>query len=142
MKRIFVAALASAVALLDVGERAPVLAQNTLAPAVAPVPVIDARFVRARRTATGYTLTGQALVKDACTSARFDQYKGNVFPPLFNLDQDRRPGTFGLLCVARRTWVTAMPKVVSSSAPPHWISVHTQKGTSRVPTGDHRGEGN
>jgi hypothetical protein len=106
--------------------------------AMAPMPMqaalaLDARYLRGHRTATGYTLTGQALVKDACTAARFDQFLGNIFPPLYNLNQFRRPGTMGLLCIQRLTWVTAVPKVVTSAAPPRYVNVRTKKGTTRVP---------
>ena len=94
---------------------------------------LDARGLRARRTATGYTLTGQALVRDACTAARFDRLLGNIFPPQFNLNQFRRPGTLGLLCIQRLTWVNATPKSVVSAAPPRYVSVRTQKGVTRVP---------
>ncbi len=99
----------------------------------APGLALDARALRARRTRTGYTLTGQALVRDACTAARFDRFLGNIFPPQFNLDQFRRPGTLGLLCIPRLTWVTAAPQSVVSAAPPRWVTVRTQKGFQRVP---------
>jgi hypothetical protein len=105
-------------------------------PAMRPPTVglaLVARSLRARRTATGYTLTGQALVRDACTAARFDRVLGNIFPPQFNLDQFRRPGTLGLLCIQRLTWVTAAPQSVVSAAPPHWVTVRTRKGFQRVP---------
>jgi hypothetical protein len=105
--------------------------------AMAPLPAaslaLDARYLLGRRTATGYTLTGQALVKDACTAARFDQFLGNIFPPQFNLNQFRRPGTQGLLCIQRLTWVTATPKSVVSAAPPRYVTVRTKKGFTRVP---------
>ena len=115
---------------------------STTVPATKPGPALrpptlslalDARYLRARRTATGYTLTGQALVRDACTAARFDRLLGNIFPPLFNLDQFRRPGTMGLLCIQRLTWVNATPQTVVSAAPPRWVTVRTQKGSQRVP---------
>ncbi|MBV8299066.1 MAG: hypothetical protein JO083_05940 [Candidatus Eremiobacteraeota bacterium] len=114
---------------------------STSLPATKPGPAmpptvglaLDARALRVRRTATGYTLTGQALVRDACTAARFDRVLGTIFPPQFNLDQFRRPGTLGLLCIQRLTWVTAAPKSVVSAAPPHWVTVRTQKGFLRVP---------
>ncbi|MBV8371126.1 MAG: hypothetical protein JO036_19600 [Candidatus Eremiobacteraeota bacterium] len=114
---------------------------STSLPATKPGPAmpptvglaLDARALRARRTPTGYTLTGQALVRDACTAARFDRVLGTIFPPQFNLDQFRRPGTLGLLCIQRLTWVTAAPKSVVSAAPPHWVTVRTQKGFLRVP---------
>lgn len=138
----FAAALAGAAILVAViGSVAA--AQTTMAPTIAPVatmmprptgaPALDARYVRARRTPSGYTLTGQALVKDACQAALFDQFVGNIFPPQFNLNQFRRPGTMGLLCIARPTWVTAQPKAVTSAAPPRFITVRTKKGYTRVP---------
>ena len=89
--------------------------------------------LRGRRTATGYTLSGQALVKDACTAARFDQFLGDIFPPQYNLNQFRRPGTMGMLCIQRLTWVTAMPKSVTSAAPPRYVTVRTQKGRDARP---------
>jgi hypothetical protein len=102
-------------------------------PMPAGTPALDARYLRAVRTATGYTITGQALVKDACQAARFDQVLGNIFPPFYNLNQFRRPGILGISCIQRLTWVTVAPKSVTSAAPPRWITVHTQKGTVRVP---------
>ena len=94
---------------------------------------LDARYLRGTRTATGYRLTGQAQVKDACTAARFSQFLGNIFPPQFNLVQYRRPGTLGLLCIMHLTWVTAQPLNVTSAAPPRYVTVRTQKGFTRVP---------
>ncbi|HEV3089212.1 MAG TPA: hypothetical protein VGX96_18550 [Candidatus Elarobacter sp.] len=106
--------------------------------AMAPLPpvgplALDAKNLRAKRFAGGYTLLGQALVKDACTAARFDQFLGNIFPPLFNVVQYRRPGTQGLLCVQRLTWVLITPRTVTSAAPPRYVSVRTAKGVTRVP---------
>jgi hypothetical protein len=138
----FAAALASA-AILVAATGSVVAAQTTPAPTVAPVVgptaapagqlALDARSLRARRTPTGYTLTGQALAKDACQAARFDQFLGNIFPPLFNLNQFRRPGTMGMLCIQRLTWVTAQPNAVTSAAPPRYVTVHTRKASVRVP---------
>jgi hypothetical protein len=135
----FAAAFASAV-ILVAAAGSGVGAQTTPAPAGAilqPVTAgglaLDARSLRARRTPSGYTLTGQALVNDACQAARFDRVLGNIFPPLYNLDQFRRPGTMGLLCVMRLTWVTVPPKVVTSAAAPRFVTVHTRKGSVRVP---------
>ena len=96
-------------------------------------PALDARFLRAARASAGYRLTGQALVKDACTAARFTQFLGNIFPPQFDLVQYRRPGTMGLLCIQRLTWVTAQPLNVISAAPPRYVTVRTKKGVTRVP---------
>ena len=93
----------------------------------------DARALRAKRTATGYALTGQALVNDACQAARFDPSLLTIFPPQFNLVQFRRPGTMGLLCAMRLTWVTATPRTVTSQHPPAYITVRTQARTYRVP---------
>jgi len=93
---------------------------------------LDARDLRGTRTATGYRLTGQAEVRDACTAAKFQRLLGNIFPPFYNVVQYRRPGTMNLLCVQRLTWMTIAPLNVTSAAPPHWVSVHTAKGTTRV----------
>ena len=113
---------------------------DVMTPAVAPTPggamsalVLDARYLRAHRTAAGYTLTGQALVKDACQTARFDPSLLTIFPPQFNLDQLRRPGTMGMLCIQRLTWVTAQQRTVTSAHPPAYVTVRTQKGATRVP---------
>jgi len=100
-------------------------------PAGGPV-ALDARSLRGTRTTSGYRLAGQALVKDACTAARFVQFMGNVFPPFFNVVQYRRPGTMGMLCIQRLTRVTIQPLNVTSAAPPRWVTVHTQKGSARV----------
>jgi hypothetical protein len=147
----FGAALAGAAVLIAAAGAVGVSAQTTAtyAPmsttlpaakpggAMMPMPAaalaLDARYLRGRRTPTGYTLSGQALVKDACTAARFDRLLGNVFPPQFNLNQFRRPGTLGLLCIPRLTWVAATPKRVVSAAPPRYVTVRTQKGFTRVP---------
>ena len=101
-------------------------------PAAGPI-ALAARYLRGARTTNGYRLTGQALVKDACTAARFTQFLGNIFPPLFNVAQYRRPGTAGLLCIQRLTWVTIQPLGVTSAAPPRYVTVHAQKGSTRVP---------
>ena len=94
---------------------------------------LDARSLRGTRTRSGYRLTGQALVKDACTAARFTQVLGNVFPPSFNVTQYRPPGTMGRLCIQRLTWVTIAPLDTTTAAPPPFVTVHTQKGSTRVP---------
>jgi hypothetical protein len=94
---------------------------------------LDARALRGSRTTVGYRVTAQALVKDACQAARFTQFMGNIFPPQFNLVQYRRPGTMGMLCIQRLTWVFAQPLNVTSAAPPRWVTVRTQKGFTRVP---------
>ena len=115
-----------------------VVSAQTPAPATMPAPVpgplaLDARNLRDTRTAAGYRLGGQVLVKDACTGARFAPFLGNIFPPQFNLVQYRRPGTLGLLCIQRLTWVTAQPLVVTSVAPPRYVTVHTLKAYTKVP---------
>jgi hypothetical protein len=106
-------------------------------PRAMPVPAmslaLDARSLRGTRTTTGYRLTGQAEVKDACTDAKFQWFLGNIFPPLFSVVQYRRPGTAGLLCIPRLTWVTIVPMNVRSAAPPHYVNVRTAKRTARVP---------
>ncbi|HEX3463567.1 MAG TPA: hypothetical protein VHS78_05890 [Candidatus Elarobacter sp.] len=94
---------------------------------------LDARYLRGTRTRSGYRLTGQALVKDACTIARFRRFVGNVFPPQFDLVQSRRPGTESYLCIAHPTWVVIAPLSVTSAAPPRYVSVRTAKGVVRVP---------
>jgi hypothetical protein len=106
---------------------------RTMIPMPAGTLALDARYVRARRSAGGYVLSGQALVKDACQSARFTRVLGNIFPPQFDVVQYRRPGTLGLLCIQRLTWVTAQPLNVTSAAPPRYVSVHSRKGFTRVP---------
>lgn len=103
-----------------------------------PVPAgtlaIDARALRARRTPPGFVLSGQALVKDGCQAARFDYFQGNVFPPEFNLKQFRRPGTMGMLCIQKLTWVSAAPRAVRASSGQKTVTVHAQKrGSILVP---------
>jgi hypothetical protein len=110
----------------------------TARPATLPMPAegpvaLDARYLRGTRTGNGYRLTGQALVNDACRSARFTRFLGNIFPPLFNVVQFRRAGTMGMLCIQRLTWVTIQPLTVTSAAPPRWVTAHTRKGSVRVP---------
>ena len=96
-------------------------------------PALDVRVLRAKRGGNGYRLTGQALVKDACTAARFSQFLGTVFPPVFNVVQYRRPGTMGVMCIQRLAWVTIPPLSITSAAPPRYVTVHAQKGSVRVP---------
>ncbi len=96
------------------------------------MPALDARGLRARRrTSTGYTLSGQALVKDACQGARFEPARLTIYPPQFNLVQFRR--LIGALCIPRVVWVTAQPRTNASMKPPAYITVHTQKRTLQVP---------
>jgi len=98
-----------------------------------PVLAFDARYLRGTRTATGYRLTGQAEVRDACTAAKFQRLLGNIFPPFYNVVQYRRPGTLGLLCIQRLIWVPIAPLNVTATARPRYVNVHTVKGTTRVP---------
>jgi len=102
-------------------------------PGVLGVLALDARSLHARRTRTGYTLTGEALVNDACQAARFDPSLLTIFPPQFNLDQFRRPDRRGMMCIQRLIWVTAQPRVVTSTKPPAYITVRTKKRVIRVP---------
>jgi hypothetical protein len=106
-------------------------------PGAMPVPAmslaLDARALLGTRTRTGYRLTGQAEVRDACTDAKFQRFLGDIFPPLFSVVQYRRPGTANLLCIQRLTWVTIVPMNVRSAAPPRYVNVRTAKGTTRVP---------
>jgi hypothetical protein len=125
MKR-WVGALAGATVFLASGWGA--FAQTATGPLA-----LDARALHGVRVATGYRLSAQALVKDACTAARFDASLLTIFPPQFSLVQFRRPGTMGMFCIQRLTWVTALPRNVTSSAPPRWVTVRTQKGVTRVP---------
>jgi hypothetical protein len=146
----FATALAGAAVAIAAAVAISASAQTTMAPTPGPVvgpsaapsttshpaslgAALDARSLRARRTKTGYTLTGQALVNDACRAARFDRFLGDVFPPQFNLNQFRRPGTRGLFCVQRLTWVTATPETVTSTASPPYATVRTKKGFTRAP---------
>jgi hypothetical protein len=96
-------------------------------------PALDARELRARRTANGYVLTGEALVNDPCQAARFDSSPLTIFPPQFNLDQFRSPKKMGMLCVQRLAWVAVQPRTVTSAKPPAYITVRTQKTILRVP---------
>ena len=106
---------------------------QTMAPMPQGILALDARRLLARRTALGYTLTGQALVKDGCQAARFDPSLLTIYPPQFNLIQFRRPGTMGMMCVMTLRWISAQPRSVTSSAPPRYVTVRTQKGITRVP---------
>jgi hypothetical protein len=103
---------------------------------MAPMPMgrlaIDARGLRARRTATGFTLSGQAFVSDACQAARFDFFPGNIYPPQFNLNQFRPPATMGMMCIQRLQWVTATPRAVRAAKGQKTVTVHTQKRPSIV----------
>lgn len=108
---------------------------TTAHPLLMPPPTLalDARSLRGTRTRTGYRLTGQAEVRDACTAAKFQRLLGNIFPPFYNVVQYRRPGTMNLLCIQRLTWVTIAPLNVTATARPRYVNVHTTKGTTRVP---------
>ena len=94
---------------------------------------LDARNLRATRIVTGYQLSGQAEVRDACTAAKFQRLLGNVFPPFYNIVQYRRPGTMGMFCIQRLIWVTIAPLNVTAPSRPRYVNVHTAKGTTRVP---------
>ena len=94
---------------------------------------LNARNLRARRTATGYVLTGQAQVIDACQAARFDPSMLTIYPPQYDLHQFRAPGKMGMLCIQRLMWIAATPRTVPSTKPPAYITVRTQKGATRVP---------
>jgi hypothetical protein len=111
---------------------APGGAMGGTTPGVLGVLALDARSLHARRTRTGYTLTGEALVNDACQAARFDPSLLTIFPPQFNLDQFRRPDRRGMLCIQRLMWVTAQPRVVTSTKPPAYVTVRTKKRVIRV----------
>ncbi|HEY0382791.1 MAG TPA: hypothetical protein VGC72_11365 [Candidatus Elarobacter sp.] len=125
---------------IPVGSAVPTASTNAPTarpPATMPMPggplALGARYLRGTRTISGYRLTGQAQVKDACTAARFAQFLGLIFPPQYNVVQYRRPGTLGLLCAQHLTWVTIAPLNVTSVSPPRYVSVRTQKGLVRVP---------
>jgi len=104
-----------------------------MAPASPGTLALDTRALRAQRTSTGYTLTGQAQVNNACQAARFDRFLGNIFPPQFNLTQFRRNGTQNLMCGPRPTWVTVSPQMVTSAATPRYVTVRTKQGVTHVP---------
>ncbi|HEY0381296.1 MAG TPA: hypothetical protein VGC72_03760 [Candidatus Elarobacter sp.] len=106
---------------------------TTPAPGVLGVLALDAHSLRAQRTPTGYTLTGQALVNDPCYAARFDPSPLRIYPPQYNLDQFRRPDRMGMLCIQVLTWVAAQPRAVTSAKPPNSITVRTKNGVIRVP---------
>ena len=72
------------------------------------------------------------MVKDACQSARFDFFPGNIFPPQFNLNQFRNPKMMGVMCIARLRWVTAPPRAVRAAKAQKTVTVHTQKRPSIV----------
>lgn len=125
--------IATAALALATVSTAGVSAQTTMAPAAPGTLALDTRALRAQRTSTGYTLTGQAQVNNACQAARFDRSLGNMFPPQFDLTQFRRPGTQNLMCGPRLTWVTITPQIVTSAAPPRYVIVRTKQGMARVP---------
>ena len=104
----------------------------TPAPGVSGVLALDAHSLRAHRTPTGYTLTGEALVNDPCYAARFDPSPLRIYPPQFDLNQFRRPDRRGMLCIQVLTWVTAQPRAVTS-AQSAYVTVRTKEGATRVP---------
>jgi hypothetical protein len=117
---------------------------DTMTPAGEPTPgggpavprgtsALDLREMRARRTAHGYVLTGEALVNDPCQTARFDPSLLTIFPPQFNLVQFRSPKKMGAMCIQRLAWVAAQPRLVTSAKPPAYVTVRTQKVIVRVP---------
>jgi hypothetical protein len=121
--------------------KAPV---DVMTPAAAPTPggaplvppgtlALDLRDVRARRTADGYVLTGEALVNDPCQAARFDSSLLKIYPPQFNLDQFRSPKKMGMLCIQVLAWVTAQPRTVTSAKPPAYVTLRSKNGMVRVP---------
>jgi len=96
-------------------------------------PALDLRGMRARRTAQGYVLTGEALVNDPCQAARFDPSTLTIYPLQFNLDQFRSPKKMGMMCIQRLAWVTVQPRIVTSAKPPAYVTVRAQKIVVRVP---------
>jgi hypothetical protein len=134
----FAAACAGAATLVAIGaggataQSTPAPMIMTMAPMPAGAPALDARSLRARRTAKGFTLTGQAEVKDACQAARFDIFEGTVFPAQFNVTQFRRPGTLGLMCAQRLTWVTVQLRAVRALSTQATVTVHTLRRPSIV----------
>jgi hypothetical protein len=69
-------------------------------------------------------------VKDACQSARFDFFRGTVFPPQFDVTQFRNPRMMGVMCVNRVLWVAVQPRAVRAAAPQKTVTIHTQKRPS------------
>jgi hypothetical protein len=112
---------------------APGGAMKGTTPGVLGVLALDARGLRARRTATGYVLTGEALVNDPCQAARFDPSLLTIHPPQFNLDQFRRPDRKGFMCIQKLAWVTAPAWTVTIAKPPAYVTVRTKAGVTRVP---------
>jgi hypothetical protein len=133
-----ICALASA-ALLCGSAPARVAAQTTppatatTTPLVPGTPALDLRELRARRTAHGYVLTGEALVNDPCQAARFDSSLLTIYPPQFNLDQFRSPKKMGMMCIQRLAWVAAEPRMVTSAKPPAYVTVRAKEAVVRVP---------
>lgn len=142
------AAPTAAAVPIPLGSAAPV-APSTYAPVASPAPgahppatmplptggplALDARYLRGTKTETGYRLTGQALVKDPCNTARFTQVLGNIFPPQYNVVQYRSPAKMGVLCVQRVIWATIRPIDVTGGGSLRYVTVRTQKGFARVP---------
>lgn len=105
-------------------------------PGAEPVPgtpALDLRELRARRTAEGYVLTGEALVNDPCQAARFDSSSLTSSPPQFNLDQFRSPKKMGMMCIQRLAWITVEPRTVTSAKPPAYVTVRAKQVIVRVP---------
>jgi hypothetical protein len=95
-------------------------------------PALNARSLAARRTATGYVLSGQAQVKDGCQAARFDGVSQGAGASSFTLVQYRNPRNVGVMCTQLVRWVTAAPRTVTTAKPPSSITVRTAAGTKRV----------
>ena len=143
----FVAALSGAAFLLSAvaagsnGDGAATVTENRtwvplkdLIPAPDRTPLaLDARFLRGTRLATGYRLTGQALVKDACTDVWFSEVLPQVVPDVYDVLQYPRAGTTGRRCITRRTWVTIPALQADLVPPPRYLKVRTQKGSTLLP---------
>jgi hypothetical protein len=90
---------------------------------------IDGRSLKAQRTATGFTLSGEAEVNDACQAARFDISPGNVSPPQFDLTQFTPTDKSGVACASVLTWTPAQPRDVAAPSGQTTVTVHTQTQT-------------
>lgn len=86
---------------------------------------LDGASLKASKTASGFSLSGQADVSDPCHAARF--VLSSMRPLRYDLVQFRRLDKIGVMCIMRTAWVTAAPLAVATVRTPAAVIVRTQK---------------
>jgi len=93
---------------------------------------LDVRSLHAKRTPSGYTLTGEALVRDPCEGARFATVREGSSPVTFAVQEFRPAKNADRLCIQRIIWIELAPYAVKRAYPPRWITVRALAKSYRV----------